>query len=42
MQIGFSYAANVGRTRPDVLSKRGVKVRDLVKQLEENGWTLDR
>lgn len=42
MQSAFGYATNVIATEPRVVSKRTVKVRDLVRQLEENGWKLDR
>ena len=42
VQSAFSYAANAIATQPRVVSKRIVKIRDLVKQLEENGWKLDR
>ncbi|HEY1213150.1 MAG TPA: type II toxin-antitoxin system HicA family toxin [Bryobacteraceae bacterium] len=42
MQSAFRYAANFVVTEIRVVSKRIVKVRDLVRQLEENGWKLDR
>ena len=35
-------ALNAPPVLKDVLSKGAVKVRDLVKQLEESGWRLDR
>ena len=41
MQSALAYAVNVTVERY-VRSKRVVKVRELIKQLEEDGWTLNR
>lgn len=42
VQSAFAHAAKVIAIAPGVVSKEVVKIRDLVRQLEENGWRLDR
>jgi predicted RNA binding protein YcfA (HicA-like mRNA interferase family) len=42
MESVFGYAVSIRRAGQCVLSGRAMRVRDLVKQLEENGWKLDR